>query len=190
MGFPFPFPLGLPKGSVRATMTLLLSINLVILSIYEDPVAAKLATVVAVALTFYFGGKMRATTPVPRSVEPSLRAWGLPAGTIRFLLIAIFGGGIYYIQYVKHNTLPDFFLEIIYVIVGYLMGTSFNRIKAIFMDPKDEGVDFLDHLKAIFAIAVTIFVVYLTQTKPTSQLTEDSIFFTSIFLGFYFGSRQ
>ncbi len=133
---------------------------------------------------------MRVTTPVPRSVEASLRAWGLPAGTIRFLLIAIFGAGIYYIQFVKSNTIPDFFLEIIYVIVGYLIGTSFNKIKAIFMDPKDDGVDFLDHLKALFALAVTIFVVYLTLTEPASQLTEDVIFLTTIFLGFYFGSRQ
>lgn len=190
MGFPYPYPLGLPKGSVRATLTLLLSVNLIVLSINQDPIAVNMSTLVAVALTFYFGGKMRTPSPVPTSVEASQRAWGLPAGTIRFILILLFGGAAYYIRFVQEKPLENFFIDIIYIILGYLIGTSFNKIKSIFIKTKDDGVDFVDHLKALLALGITGYVVYLAQIDPSSQLTKDISFITSIFLGFYFGSRQ
>ncbi len=53
------YPLGLPKGSVRATITIALSIDLVWLSIEGELIANRLATLTAIALTFYFGGKMQ-----------------------------------------------------------------------------------------------------------------------------------
>ncbi|MHA2089699.1 MAG: hypothetical protein ACW98K_02470, partial [Candidatus Kariarchaeaceae archaeon] len=89
----YPYPLGLPKGSVRATLTLLVSINYILLTIDEKfELATSLSPIVAVALSFYFGGRMRSAsiTPTAVKVDASQRAWGLPAGSIRSILVLLF----------------------------------------------------------------------------------------------------
>ncbi|MDH5403109.1 MAG: hypothetical protein OEZ01_03210 [Candidatus Heimdallarchaeota archaeon] len=190
MGFPYPYPLGLPKGSVRSTITLLLSIDLLLLMMYDSKYAESMTTVVVVALTFYFGGRMRGA-PVPRDKsDKSIRAWGLPAGTIRTILILLYGGfSVFY--YLEHSSLPNYLLEIIYIIAGYLIGHYFNKVRRHFFH-KDTGsvsIGFLDHLKAIVMLGVTIttLIITLITTDPAQIFLWINL--ASIILGFYFGER-
>ncbi|OLS19050.1 MAG: hypothetical protein HeimC2_42970 [Candidatus Heimdallarchaeota archaeon LC_2] len=184
-------PLGLPKGSVRATITLALSIDLVWLSIEKEPVANQLATLTAIALTFYFGGKMRAEIPIPKSVTASERAWGLPAGTIRFLIILIFGFGVYQLLIVEGESfLPSYYLEVIYSVIGYNLGMIYMRIrKRLFPNPKTSA-GFLDHLKSLAFLVLTGITIYYTIYHSTSPDTENLIFGSTVLLGFYFGVRD
>lgn len=191
MGFPYPYPLGLPKGSVRATLTLILSLDLVWLSLQQSAIADQVTTMTVVSLTFYFGGKMRSSAPIPRNTDASLRAWGLPAGTIRSLLIIIFGATSAYLQFIGDG-IPDYLLKVINIIVGYLGGRMFEKIrnKIFKTDPENKKVGIIDHLKALLAIAVTAPTLYFTIFLPTNELTSPLILITSIVLGFYFGARD
>jgi hypothetical protein len=190
----YPYPLGLPKGSVRATLTLLVSINYILLTIDEKyELATSLSPIVAVALSFYFGGRMRSASirPTAVKVDASQRAWGLPAGTIRLILILLFGGAAAYLYY-DQEAIPDFFIEAINLILGYLLGQLFTqmRVKIFGKDEETDTANIVDHIKAIGVVAVTAGTVYLTLADPDSSLLEDWIKLASIVLGFYFGSRK
>ena len=184
-------PLGLPKGSVRATITIALSIDLVWLSIEKEPIANQLATLTAIALTFYFGGKIRAEIPIPKSATASERAWGLPAGTIRFLIIVIFSFGIYQLMIVEgRNFLPSYYLEVIYSVIGYNIGMIYMKVrKRLFPNPKS-GAGFFDHLKSLAFLGLTGITIFYTIYHSTSQTTENLIFGATVLLGFYFGVRD
>jgi hypothetical protein len=197
MGFPYPYPLGLPKGSIRATITLLLSLNLVWLTITESDYAGSFSTTVAVALTFYFGGTMRGTQIIPRDTVAGLRAWGLPAGTIRTLLTLLFMGLTYYV-FTYQGTVPNHLVELLNIMLGYLLGRSFNRIKhRFFIKDKntEEGphVSWIDHLKALVIVIYVSFVSYSVFTDFNiipEDMIDMLIFISSIVMGFYFGERS
>ncbi len=185
MGFPYPYPLGLPKGTVRATLTLSLSINLLYLSYFDLPDAETFSSVVAVALAFYFGGRIRGGDP---SGEKSAgeRAFALPAGTVRSILILLFAGYSFYLIYLD-MTIPKYLLEVNYLISGYILGALFRKI---FLKEKKDGVGLVQHLKSLIAIAITALAIFMSNVYPSEQLTLYSIQGASLFLGFYFGSRD
>lgn len=191
MGFPYPYPLGLPKGTVRATLTLSLSIDLIYLTFVEETIADQLATLVIVALTFYFGGKMRAMSPIPRTVDAGQRAFGLPAGTVRTTLMLLFGGTFGYIYLVQGRTIPTYLLEIGYIIGGYILGKVFNSIRNLFKgDDEEDKITIVDHLKSITAIILTGITIYLTVISPDDRLTSIWVLIASAVLGFYFSARE
>ncbi len=188
MSFPYPYPLGLPKGSVRATITMLLSIDLLLLTFEQNTLAERFAAMTVVALTFYFGGKMRASAIVPHDVDASQRAWGLPAGTIRTFLIILYSSSSAYIYYIE-GTIPKYIIEIMYLIAGYLLGRLFQKLFLRFKkNEKNNGI--VDHLKAIVVLITTILVIYLSQVDPLNSLTILLILINNILLGFYFGARE
>ena len=190
MGFPYNYPLGLPKGSVRATITLLLSVELVFLTILDNGIADSIATMTIVSLSFYFGGKMRVSVMLPRNADKSLRAWGLPAGTIRFLLILIFGSASFYMYYFQHN-IPNYFIEVINIIFGYLGGKTFEIIRnKLFKKSEEAKVSIIDHLKSLVILGLTITTLFYSFTSPSIELTAILIMISSIVLGFYFGARD
>lgn len=196
MGFPYPYPLGLPKGSVRATLTLLLSTDLFLITIREEPFADQVASIVLVALAFYFGGRMRARGMViPRDTSTRAdRAWGLPSGTIRTILIIFFIFQVLYLQYIGIS-IPDYYIDIATIIFGFLFGRTFNRFKVAFR--RRRGVEeerlnktsLIEHLNAVAAIAIVGFTFYVTAFNPTFQFLEQWIAAAAIYLGFYYGER-
>ena len=191
----YPYPLGLPKSSVRATLTLILSVNFIWLTIDESELAGPLSTIVAVSLSFYFGGRMRGKSISPTtSIDRSQRAWGLPAGTIRLILILLFGGATYYV-FSKTDSVPDNFTEVINLILGYLLGQFFTKMRVRFFGrDEDDKAGIVDHLKAILAVAITGLTFYITVFEDNVVdawiLTVDFILLSSIVLGFYFGARK
>lgn len=190
MGFPYNYPLGLPKGSVRATITLLLSVELAFLTILDNPIADSIATMTLVGVVFYFGGKMRVDSMIPRSADRSLRAWGLPPGTIRFLLILIFSGTIGYLYYYQ-QIIPTYFIEVINIIAGYLAGRTFEFIRdKLFKKDEEDKVSIIDHLKSLSILGLTIVTIFYSFTEPGIDLTSLLIVISSWTLGFYFGSRD
>lgn len=196
MGFPYPYPLGLPKGTVRATLTILLSFDLFLLTLEDRPFADQVASIVLVALAFYFGGRMRARgLVIPR--EPTTRAdraWGMPSGTIRSILVLFFVGQAVYLQSIG-KPLPSYFIDIATIILGFLFGRTFNRIKIWFR--RRRGVEeerlnktsLIEHLNAVAAISVVSFTFYNTIFRPDFQFLEEWINAAAIYLGFYYGER-
>ena len=182
----YPYPLGLPKGTIRASITLLLSINLVYLTFIQSAIADAMASITLVSLTFYFGGRMRAAGIIPRDVDRSQRAWGLPAGTIRLILILMFGGSTYYF-FAYDNLIPSYYVEVIYLIAGYLGGRIFSKF---FNREDDRNNTITDHLKALLAMGVTITTLTYSIIEPAGSLTQLLIYMTAIGVSFYFGARE
>lgn len=182
----YPYPLGLPKGTVRATITLLLSVNLVYLTFIQSAVADAMASITLVSLTFYFGGRMRAAGIIPRDIDRSQRAWGLPAGSIRLILILLFGGSTYYF-FAYQDLIPQYFVEVIYLIAGYLGGRIFSKF---FVRDDDRKNKITDHLKALLAMGVTFTTLTFSIIDPASDLTQLMIYATAIGVSFYFGARE
>jgi hypothetical protein len=215
MGFPYPYPLGLPKGSVRSTVTLILSVNLMVLTYFESSIAVNLSTMVVVTLTFYFGGRMRGVVaPVPRDVKSTgLRAWGLPAGTIRtllfFMYIAMF---IFFV--IDARTAPPYFFQILNIMLGYILGSSANRIsnfvrkrrgKVEVADDVIRSITIWGHLRALVMLSFTIltflFTIFYTNylfdvfggilpLEDEVRALQVWILANSVAIGFYFGERK
>lgn len=191
MGFPYNHPLGLPKGSVRATITLLLSVELALLTILNNSIAESIATMTLVGVVFYFGGKMRVDSMIPRNAERSLRAWGLPAGSIRTLLILIFGGTIGYLYFYEEAIIPTYFIEVINIIAGYLAGRTFEFFRdKLFKKSEEDKVSIIDHLKSLAILGLTVVTIFYSFTSPGIDLTALLIVISSWTLGFYFGARD
>lgn len=186
MGFPYPYPLGLPKGTVRASLTISVSVNLLFLTYYDMADATAFSSVVAVALAFYFGGRIRGGDPSDKPKTAAERAFALPAGTVRSFLIIMFAGFSGYLLYTGAQ-LPRYLLEVISLIAGYIFGVIFRHI---FHKDKSGKVSLLQHLKSILAIAITALSIYMSISLPGDILTNYAIQGASLFLGFYFGSRD
>ena len=190
MGFPYPYPLGLPKGSVRSTITMAVSISLAVLINRSSPYANSMSVAAAVCITFYFGGRMRGSAITPRDTNRGQRAWGLPAGTIRSMLTLLYIGIGYYL-YTKGKDIPDFLIEILNIIIGYIIGHNFNRFRNRFFprDPNATGVHWFDHLKAIFVLTLTGLTVYNTIYEVFPHVNWW-IFALNVAVGFYFAERS
>lgn len=190
MGFPYPYPLGLPKGSVRATLTLVLSANFIVLQYYNISIAENFSVLIAISLTFYFGGRMRVTsTLTPKQTDDaSLRAWGMPVGTIRVVLYVVFTAlGVY--VYLQNGDLPNYLQSIINLMYGHLLGSIWNSIKGKKANKRGKAI--FGHLQAILAIVVVAFTYYITLVAPIAIALQDMwIDVASITLGFYFGERK
>ncbi len=197
MGFPYPYPLGLPKGTVRATLTLLLSVDLFLITLREEPYADQVASIVLVALAFYFGGRMRARGMViPRdSTTRADRAWGLPSGTIRTILIVFFVFQVLYLQSLGRS-IPPYYVDIATIIFGFLFGRTFNRIKVAFRRRRGVEEDrlnktsLIEHMNAVLAIVVVSITFYVTVYIPSFELLDQWIGAAAIYLGFYYGERS
>ena len=198
MGFPYPYPLGLPKGSVRATITMALSINLIVLTFYNSDYATYVSTMAAVSITFYFGGRMRSGKAIiPRDAPSSQRAWGLPAGTIRTMLFLLFVGTAGYLFYNSNydfSSVPSYLFDIMNIIIGYVIGRSFNKIRNKVIKKKDEEgnasqATIFDHLKALVVLAIVAYSIYMTHIGLNQEVVTI-ILIANILLGFYFGERD
>ncbi|MHA2098621.1 MAG: hypothetical protein ACW99A_08030 [Candidatus Kariarchaeaceae archaeon] len=134
---------------------------------------------------------MRAEIPIPRSVSASERAWGLPAGTIRFIIILIFGAGIYILIVQKdRDSLPPYYFEVVYSVIGYNLGMIYTRIRRkLFPNPKVHA-SLLDHLKSLAFLILTGITIFYTVDSPKADITENLIYGATILLGFYFGVRD
>ncbi len=195
MSFPYPYPLGLPKGTVRATITLAFTIDLIFLTLNSETTANLVSPLVLVALTFYFGGRMRINPSIIVPKAPAAeRAWGLPAGTIRSLLIFLFGAFTVYLIY-ERRTLPSYILDIFNIIFGYLIGLIFLKIKTWYRRRKNSEITTshigpLDHLVSLLALSISGTTIYILTATPTVSYILLVANIASITLGFYFGGRS
>ena len=190
MGFPYPYPLGLPKGTVRASITLIYLGLLTYFLLTGDMLYEKLATSVSVMVAFYFDGRIRGTMS-SSVVGPGERAFGLPSKTIRAIIlidILLLWGYSYYFE----GFTPSFLNELLIMILGYIGGTLFFEIKKIVFGSRKAGSSnsWLDHLKALIVLGFTLF--FATAILIGYAGSEDNWLFNTSYVlaGFYYGERK
>lgn len=190
MGFPYPYPLGLPKGTVRASITLIYLGLLTYFVLLGDLLYEKLATSVSVMVAFYFDGRIRGT--MSSSIAgPGERAFGLPAKTVRTIIlldILLLWGYSYYFE----GIIPSFLNELVIMILGYLAGALFYEIKTIIFGPRSTSSSnsWLDHLKALIVLGFTLFFATAIISGYAGS-ADEWLFNTSYVLaGFYYGERR
>lgn len=195
-------PLGLPAGSVRATLALIIAglfwTLILIPNERNIPVPLFLYFCTATVLLFFFAhGKSISR----QDGEPP--PWGLPRGSIRFLIIA--GTiGVFGLYYYLHNELPlnklvpqpgqlSQWSKLLVALAvglgsGYLMGRGPWRKSAVFQD-----IQAWVSLLAMLGLAAEIIIVLFINPNLRQELKVDLSTWEAILTGivmWYFGARS
>lgn len=180
-------PLFIPKGSVRALVTLLLA-GLFWYSIaVHNNIPSYLLNLLLTTIGYYFGFRKtdkRSTIGGILAITKEPQPLYLPHGFIRNLLIIGFFVCFIYLRVYKHIEevwINEFFVIFFALIVGYYFSKFLNKI-----DISLRLV--INHFKAVIIIISTILFIVLTIFKINIQGLDMQLILSSI-IGFYFGSR-
>ena len=195
-------PLGLPPGSVRAVLSLIIAGLFWTLLLLPDekqiPIPLFLYFCAAMILLFFF-----AHGNTIRYEDGQSSPWGLPRGTFRFLLVAgtaaVFG-----LHYYLHQTLPLAKIvpqpnqlaqwpNLLVALAGglgfgWLVGHGPWRKSAVFMDIQ-AWVSFLAMLGLTIEIVVLLFVNRNLKEDLKIDLSMWECVLTGI-VAWYFGARS
>lgn len=204
--------LGMPSGSVRAILSLMvlaLSWLLVLFAIKppEKPGEAFHVPMVFVYLQFlmiliighYFTSRM---TPVQEGDHAAL--W-LPRGTVRFLILLTYGGLAYYLWQRRTELSYEVdltgnqILLIGLMFAGFILGHYFTLVALWWMRPIGEVPGWVLDVQAWFAILamVGLLVVFLVHVVINPSVGPENKISTAglesglaAIVGFYFGARS
>jgi hypothetical protein len=126
-----PPPLGLPAGSVRAVLALIMSSSIWYLALKDLTIPDILVESVLLVIGFYFGVRagtvpslQALATPAPPGTAPAVKVkqpLHLPRGSVRVVLLFGFFGVIAY-EWYHSQDLPGPFILILQVLTSYLIG--------------------------------------------------------------------
>jgi hypothetical protein len=182
-------PLWLPRGSIRALITLSVA-GLAWTQVFQQREIPHFLLGLLLTLIGYYFGVRRELRGNDSGVydiagDPE-RPLFLPAGSIRLVLMLGFLGAAGYLA-VRGNLLERVYLEFFLILAGLIMGHLFRRMIA-----RMDGAlarDIVKHGKAVAVILVTGALIYLVQAG-----LHDALYPLPLVLGglvsFYFGSRS
>jgi len=190
-------PLGLPPGSIRATLTLLIVAVVVVQTLHGQKLAPLWAETLMIALAHYFTSRRFIDLPpetikrleaeglVPQEAQPLY----LPRHSIRVLLFLTFaglGGYLYYID----KLFTSEALTLLGVVASYILGMVLRSIRTwITRGKQSPGMRIWEDLKAavvLLAIGATAVVQLIGHPE---WIPEDLQNITLGLVLFYFGSR-
>jgi len=194
---PHPPPLGLPAGSVRAIIALILCGSLWYEVLKDLTVHAILVESSLLVVAFYFGA--RSTAPLSAAVVPAAmpvkQPLHLPRGTIRGILLFGFFVVIAFI-YLKGRPLDQPFVLILQVLTSYLTGYAFSwlveRRRRAGKGPS-VAVAIWRNLNALAALGLTVYICGVLLggwaqliPAPYAGYTGNALAWV---VAYYFGSR-
>jgi hypothetical protein len=197
MQAPLKPPLGLPTGSIRATLALILSVTLwytILRGQTPEPILVDAALLV---VAFYFG--VRSTAPVVPAVKPAAvpgapkarQPLYLPRGIVRSVLAVGFLGVIAYVAY-RDGTMPEALVLILQVILSYVVGYGISRLllrRARLGRELSRGARAARNAISLAAIGVTAgasWAIVAGQFDLVPEYLRNGLAWT---IAFYFGSR-
>jgi hypothetical protein len=127
---PSPEPLGLPKGSVRALLAMMMAATCLLLVVRGHNVPSSLALLLLTVIGFYFGFRTQAASLTDRIYDPAAtreQPLRLPAGVIRTLLVLSFVVAGVVLAYHGRLTSVMTHLEFFFILAGLLVGHYFAR---------------------------------------------------------------
>jgi len=191
-GQKLPQPLGLPSGSVRAVIALMLSGTLWYQILNGVEPKAILVESVLLVVGFYFGVRSGTGPPLaPASTEGTRQPLFLPRGSIRLVLLFGFFGVIAYMWF-KNRGIPDAFTLILEVLASYIIGYVASVIVARRQKAGKKPSKSVAVFRNANAIAAMALVGYLCGTIVFTwpvfypEHTENAM---AWIVAYYFGSR-
>jgi len=179
-------PLSLPRGSVRALITLALLCILCILMLRGVDAPFPLAFVTLVALGHYFGSR---SAGAPRSGgRPPLY---LPRGSVRALIILGLGTVAYFLweDGKLRLSMDDRNSVILFVSAALVLGFIFRKVFNIFTRGRmSRPRRWIENAEAIFALGATALLAISCFSTETP--VDNAALLASPFIVFYFGARE
>jgi len=183
-----PEPLFMPRGSIRALVTILTALSSWILILTGRDVPGYVLSLLLSTIGYYFAFRkqMRAAQSRIWDASPTMREpLSLPSGFIR--LVLIFGFGVCAVALYRSDRLLQLeYLEFYSILLGLVAGYMFSKMLSAV-----EGSSFfvwLNHAKGAAVICASICLCWVLLTG----METDTIYFPlslSCFISFYFGSR-
>ncbi len=195
---PRPTPLGLPRGSVRALLTLMIVAIVCIQVARGDPLDLLWTETLAIALAHYF--TTRRFVDLPPELVHRLQAEGvlpdepaplfLPGHSVRGLIILAFLGLALYLQ--RGGRLQESQALSVLALVGvYLLGVVFNSLRRLINrnDRSSRPRRLWDNLKAVATLTVLVVTLLAVLLDRGDVLPPNWREVTLGLVLFYFGSR-
>ena len=197
-------PLWLPRGSVRAILTLSVAITtLYMIAIAREQIPQSLGNVLIVSVAFYYSTRasILPSTETPKKIDTSSNREPaplfLPAKTVRITLAMIMAISIGIVAF-THQEIPIFIITVFITIIGYVLGMIVKEIIGRLFPPKpgrNKAKEIIGHLQAgiIIAIVVGVCSINIISTFQIFDLDDLVIVFLNqlleLAIGYYFGSR-
>jgi hypothetical protein len=185
-----PEPLGLPRGSVRAIVSLATALACWLLVLVGQDVPAYLLSLLLTIIGYYFGFRADARMPEGQIyTQASQRPLFVPRGGIRrFLIAGLVVAGI--VLLIRGRMADVKYLQFFLILTGLVAGYAFARVFAL-IDTRAIHI-MSAHAKGLAVLAVTAWLLVLLATGACTD-TVGSEALTPIMLcaviSFYFGSR-
>ncbi len=195
-----PPPLGMPTGSVRAVLALIMCASIWYLAIHPEINSGQIPTPlldsVILVIGFYFGVRAgtgtAALAPTPAATGTKVKQpLHLPRGSIRTILLLGFFGTIAYVVY-KGLGFPTGFDLILQVITSYLIGYVSAVIvhrRRMAGKPVIRAIVWFHNLNAVAVIALVAYscAVFIFQWPHILGSYANNLLAWAV--AYYFGSR-
>ena len=185
-------PLFLPKGSVRALVSLALAVSFWGLTFTGRDVPGYLMGLLLTVVGYYFGYRADVDCgglTVHDSAAETERPLNLPAGVIRLVLTIGFAASAgVLLARGRLSELP--YAEFFVILLGLLLGTVFGKLLARVRHTAAYGL--INHVKAVVVLALAGFLAWAMLAEPTREaIPHQEIVFIVLcaLISFYFGSR-
>jgi len=194
---PFRYPLGLPAGSVRALLTLIVVGVICTDIIRQQPVELVWAETLMIALAHYFTtrrfvslppdvlAKLEADHILPNEPHPLY----LPKGSIRFVILVAFIGVAAYEAQQGRLWQPQI-LSILGALIAYFIGTVVRSVREWWTRGRLQvPTRWRGDIKATIALVSLIGAAALHLAQQEKLLPPHSEHLAMAFTLYYFGSR-
>lgn len=183
-------PLGLPRGSVRAIVTILISLTIWIQFITDRTVPHYMLNLAIVMVGYYFAFRVL-TAPlkgVPAVVEKGTKEpLYMPKGFVRWIiLIGFFISGFFLLFRgdIWYSEMFEFYVILVGLTIGYLFR------KFIVEKMKVETPMWMKNTKSVAVLSVSLFILVIFTFFHPEVVPEFTIRGAIAVIGFYFGSRN
>jgi hypothetical protein len=184
-----PEPLGLPRGSIRAGVAVLLVLSALLLILIDEEVPSTHLGLLLAIVGYYFGFRMRMKAGRSRIYDAAAKERQplfLPEGCVRVFLILGFAVGLVMLWVrgkVGEPAYAEFFVVLAGLVLGYLFSKALSnwRRAALFIT--------LNHLKGFVVIAASIGILILLVSGLYEEHRYVAMVFSAL-VTFYFGSRS
>ncbi len=178
-------PLGLPPGSVRALLVVMLVLTLWYLVIVQRVVPDYLADTAFLAIVFYFGERSTREGTGTAKRQPLY----MPRGVVRG---AIAGGffSVYAYLWASGRQIPPAVTSIVDILAGYTVGVVVSlAVRASTKNTRPGALAAFGHAKALLTLLGVASLCAIAITGQDAMVPPVYITLMDLLVAFYFGSR-
>lgn len=190
------YPLGLPSGSVRALLTLMVVAVVVVTTLRGEKLELLWAETLMIALAHYFTSR-RMIDLSPEAlqwladhdqIQDEAHPLFLPRHSIRALIIASFIGLAVYL-YQQDRLWDPQSLAVLGIVASYFLGMLTRGVARLVLGERSGGMAWWGDAKAFFVLAVVCVTAVCHLMGFANTLPQGYENFTLALVLFYFGSR-